>query len=447
MKNKRLVRGLLTWMLGVCCSVAMVFPAAADAYSIFDELKVDESFRESVAQNDGAQAAKAEEEAWRIAGLLLSDDGNGNLTGLSPAVAFSLGDDAIVWANSDVCTEKSSVYTWMTAEGDTYEVAGGEAVEEYDVFAALAKGEGDNACIAEMDSAHQGERAYLAYFSDDYEEFKLCYVETEEAYSFDDSLKDYDIYVALLEVAGVPEQGIAFPAAILNGDGSCIGIAFGQTHVRAFHTTEESFYGASSATTTEPVTESATEPAAEPTTEPTTKPAAAPTTAAGAAEPEPAPGPGAESDSSKYFMIIIILILAIVLVRSFSSKKNSGQASAAQEDLGTISLGDERKPDGGVKLVGIGGYMDGRVFPVGSHEITFGRDPSCSVIYPGDTKGISRIHCKLFWQNGTLMLMDMNSSYGTYTESGKLAPMSPLPLHNGEVFYLAEKTNCFKVQY
>jgi len=99
-----------------------------------------------------------------------------------------------------------------------------------------------------------------------------------------------------------------------------------------------------------------------------------------------------------------------------------------------------------VYITGLGGSMDGRNFEFGQHEILIGREASCSIRYPGDTNGISRSHCKLLWQNGTLMLMDLNSTYGTYTVSGKLTPMYPVPLRNGDVFYLAEKKNCFRVQ-
>lgn len=99
-----------------------------------------------------------------------------------------------------------------------------------------------------------------------------------------------------------------------------------------------------------------------------------------------------------------------------------------------------------VYLTGVGGMMDGRNFEFGQHEILIGRESSSSIRYPGDTNGISRSHCKLFWQNRNLMLMDLNSTYGTFTVSGKLTPMHPVPLRNGDVFYLAEKKNCFRVQ-
>jgi len=97
-------------------------------------------------------------------------------------------------------------------------------------------------------------------------------------------------------------------------------------------------------------------------------------------------------------------------------------------------------------LRGVGGYMDGRTYPINVSEITFGRDASCGVRYPSDAPGISKVHCKLFWKNGILMLMDMNSSYGTYTTKGKIPPMVPVPIQFGEVFYIAKKENQFTIQ-
>lgn len=90
--------------------------------------------------------------------------------------------------------------------------------------------------------------------------------------------------------------------------------------------------------------------------------------------------------------------------------------------------------------------MDGREWNIGENEITFGRDSSSTVRFPVDAKGVSRVHCKLFWKNGTLMLMDSGSSYGTFTKDGKLTPMKPIPIKYGDYFFVGEKNNCFKIQ-
>ena len=97
-------------------------------------------------------------------------------------------------------------------------------------------------------------------------------------------------------------------------------------------------------------------------------------------------------------------------------------------------------------VVCLEGVMKGGIYPIGNYEITFGRDASCTVCFPADTKGVSRMHCKLLWQNGTLMLMDCGSSYGTYAAQGRLQPNVPVAITEGENFYLAEEKNCFRIQ-
>ena len=100
----------------------------------------------------------------------------------------------------------------------------------------------------------------------------------------------------------------------------------------------------------------------------------------------------------------------------------------------------------GLRLVCVGGILNGKVYPIGEQEITFGRDSASTVRFPADAEGVSRVHGKLFKSSGTLMLMDCGSSYGTYMKSGKLLPMQPVPVRAGDVFYIGEKENCFKIQ-
>ena len=91
--------------------------------------------------------------------------------------------------------------------------------------------------------------------------------------------------------------------------------------------------------------------------------------------------------------------------------------------------------------------MNGRVYPVETGGVTIGRDASSIIRYPADTPGVSRVHAKLYWQGSQLVLMDCNSSSGTFLKrQGKLAPMVPVVLQNGDVFYIGEKANGFEVR-
>ena len=99
------------------------------------------------------------------------------------------------------------------------------------------------------------------------------------------------------------------------------------------------------------------------------------------------------------------------------------------------------------KLCAVGGYMDGRVYPMDAREVTFGRDVSVSIRYPSDAKGVSRVHCKLYWQGSDLMLVDLGSSYGTFVEGkGKLSPQTPVVLKEGDRFCIGEQRNMFVIK-
>lgn len=103
---------------------------------------------------------------------------------------------------------------------------------------------------------------------------------------------------------------------------------------------------------------------------------------------------------------------------------------------------------GRLEIVGVGGSMAGRIYPVEAKEILFGRDGSARVRYSEDAPGISRIHCKVFMKGGALLLMDCGSTYGTYlSSSGRLSPESPVPLKIGDTFYLGSQKNGFTIRF
>ena len=88
--------------------------------------------------------------------------------------------------------------------------------------------------------------------------------------------------------------------------------------------------------------------------------------------------------------------------------------------------------------------MDGRVYPFDGKEITFGRDNSVSIKFPQETKGVSRIHCKLYMEGSRVMLMDLGSSYGTFVDGkGKIPAQSPVEIKPGDKFCIGEQKNSF----
>lgn len=85
------------------------------------------------------------------------------------------------------------------------------------------------------------------------------------------------------------------------------------------------------------------------------------------------------------------------------------------------------------RLVGVSGLYAGQEFKV-DQDILFGRDPSsCNIIFPPDTRGISRVHCQIMLNgNGQrTLIVDCGSTNGTFLNGIRLAPGKPAILQAG----------------
>lgn len=93
------------------------------------------------------------------------------------------------------------------------------------------------------------------------------------------------------------------------------------------------------------------------------------------------------------------------------------------------------------------GYMKGRVYPITQEAITIGRDLSSKLRYPEDFSGVSSKHAKLYWDNGRLMLMDLNSARGTFVNGlGRIPPMRATEILPGQRFSIAGEKESFLIQ-
>lgn len=104
------------------------------------------------------------------------------------------------------------------------------------------------------------------------------------------------------------------------------------------------------------------------------------------------------------------------------------------------------EPSVRIKLLCNTGALAGQVFSSGD-TLRIGRSKSnCNVVFPAETKGISRIHCCLKLRHGQVMLMDMGSSCGTFLQDGtKLKPNEPVIVNDNTRFYLAGRETSFTV--
>lgn len=78
----------------------------------------------------------------------------------------------------------------------------------------------------------------------------------------------------------------------------------------------------------------------------------------------------------------------------------------------------------------------GPTYNLSGATTVIGRDPSCQICLPADTKGISRRHCQLVIQGEDLILMDLGSTYGTFIHEKQIPANTPVKLHSGSYFCL-----------
>lgn len=94
----------------------------------------------------------------------------------------------------------------------------------------------------------------------------------------------------------------------------------------------------------------------------------------------------------------------------------------------------------------LSGPLKGQVYTVGTSGCTIGRGSGCQIRFPDNTPGISRSHCSVRWNGSAALLVDMNSTYGTYLPGGfRLSPSQPTPLNSGDRFLLSQTGYLFQV--
>lgn len=237
------------------------------------------------------------------------------------------------------------------------------------------------------------------------------------------------------------------PAAFLDDDGNMVALYTATGECIAFHTDLDTFYGRTGGQ-------------ADPD--------------GGRAEDgeEPDGGEGKEGSSGtggtkmravpkrgdgliKILLFGVVAAVGIAVIAAFIKKAKGDEAAPPARPCSNPGPASARSQASAAEICpasasaeGIAGPMMGRIYSVKSEGLTFGRDTSCFVCLPAETKGVSRVHCRLYPdEQGRLMLMDCGSSYGTYLHGfGKLSPRQPVAVNRGSVFYLGSKKVGFKIQ-
>lgn len=89
-------------------------------------------------------------------------------------------------------------------------------------------------------------------------------------------------------------------------------------------------------------------------------------------------------------------------------------------------------------LEGVRGYYEGAKIQI-QGEIILGTDRTrCQIPYPAGSPGISRVHMRLWAENGKILVMDMGSTYGTWLGDKRMSPGLSYVLNPGSVLHFGD---------
>ena len=145
------------------------------------------------------------------------------------------------------------------------------------------------------------------------------------------------------------------------------------------------------------------------------------------------------------FFVMLGFVIAI-LVSERDARPARSSAAAGNYNSGTAVRVDSVGTATGLTVQCISGELRAQVYPLTSAGLIIGREVDCSIRFAAGSAGISRHHCSLRWQQGVPVLVDLDSSYGTYLGDGRrLPPNYPTPVGPGTRFYLANPNNLFQI--
>ena len=89
-------------------------------------------------------------------------------------------------------------------------------------------------------------------------------------------------------------------------------------------------------------------------------------------------------------------------------------------------------------LEGLRGTFAGARIPIRQEMLLGTKQPDCAIAYPPGSPGISRVHMRIWPQDGMLMVMDMRSTYGTWLDNRRMTPGLAYVLNPGSTLYLGD---------
>lgn len=151
--------------------------------------------------------------------------------------------------------------------------------------------------------------------------------------------------------------------------------------------------------------------------------------------------------------ILAVCIVGIAIFLPFLKKgvnevidicmaKNNGRLTQAVMRGGSGIGGSS-----GASLSGIAGELAGQTYTVSKGRTTvIGRSAGAEGISLPNSRIISGRHCRMNWNNGSLYIMDLGSTNGTWLGNQRLTPHQSYQVTDGSVVYLGNKNCGFSVK-
>jgi len=157
----------------------------------------------------------------------------------------------------------------------------------------------------------------------------------------------------------------------------------------------------------------------------------------------------------KNLKVILITALSLLLILLFlfiylKAKKNQKLLKIKPAIHSHNQKANIKEKDvAALYINGLTGELANSRFGLTKGMLLFGTDAKkCNVVFKVDANNISGEHCRIELDPviETFTLTDLNSGNGTYLNDIKLKPFMKEQLRNGDVLYIASRTNMFKIR-
>lgn len=145
-------------------------------------------------------------------------------------------------------------------------------------------------------------------------------------------------------------------------------------------------------------------------------------------------------------LAVLVVWEILLIVGRRSSPSPAGDATPQSAAIPARPIADDAPS---LFLFGLTGKYTGNRFGIKNGTLVLGRDPSCDIVFPVEAGGVAPRHCEIAFDSrrsvGTVKALD--DGYATLIRDGeRLIPHQEVLLHSGDILWLTDKTNMFKIR-